>query len=99
MQPLREMLAGGEPAPTKDLVRPGLKRSLRVRPVPPASPRPGFLGHARMRRSSPIAQHAVAAALEALGTDHAPLTNGVKRLGIILCVMSGCVNYSRRFYD
>jgi hypothetical protein len=53
--------------------------------------------HPRLRRTSPIAQHAVAAALEALGTDAA--NDVAQRLGIVLCVMSGCVNYSRRFYD
>ena len=57
------------------------------------------MAHARLRRTSPIAQHAVGAALEALGTDAAPVGNGSLRLGIVLCVMAGCVNYSRRFYD
>jgi 3-oxoacyl-(acyl-carrier-protein) synthase len=41
----------------------------------------------------------VAAALEALGHPDLPSTNGSLRLGVILCVMCGCVNYSRRFYD
>jgi hypothetical protein len=57
------------------------------------------MAHARLRRTSPITQYAVAAALEALGDDAASVNNGLLRLGIILCVMSGCVNYSRRFYD
>jgi 3-oxoacyl-(acyl-carrier-protein) synthase len=52
-----------------------------------------------LRRTSPISQFAVAAALEALGTDASKVTAGQHRLGIVLCVMSGCVNYSRRFYD
>ena len=55
--------------------------------------------HARLRRSSPISQYAVAAATEALGSDGERLRSGGERLGIVLCVMSGCVNYSRRFYD
>jgi 3-oxoacyl-(acyl-carrier-protein) synthase len=45
-----------------------------------------------LRRSSAITRFAVSAGLEALGKDD------VTRLGIITCVMSGCVNYSRRFY-
>jgi 3-oxoacyl-(acyl-carrier-protein) synthase len=45
-----------------------------------------------LRRSSAITRFGVSAALEALGKDDVP------RLGIISCVMSGCVNYSRRFY-
>src|SRR5213592_5210520 len=97
--PLREALAKGEPMPARELARPGWTRSLRVRPVPPPSPRPNFLSHARLRRTSPITQYAVAAALEALGGDAARVSNGSLRLGIILCVMTGCVNYSRRFYD
>src|SRR5881296_3303774 len=95
--PLREALAKGEPMPVKELTRPGWTRSLRVRPVPPPSPRP--LSHARLRRTSPITQYAVAAALEALGEDAARVNSGALKLGIILCVMTGCVNYSRRFYD
>jgi len=66
-------------------------------PVPPI--RPGFVAHARLRRTSPIAQYAVAASLEALGPGALPRSNGSSRLGIIFCVMAGCVNYSRRFYD
>jgi 3-oxoacyl-[acyl-carrier-protein] synthase II len=97
--PLREVLARGEPLPPKEVPRPGLNSPLLVRPVPPASPRPNFVAHARLRRTSPIAQHTLGAALEALGSDASRLGNGSFRLGVVLCVMSGCVNYSRRFYD
>jgi hypothetical protein len=41
----------------------------------------------------------VAAALEALGNDADRLKNSPTRLGIVYCSMSGCVNFSRRFYD
>jgi len=41
----------------------------------------------------------VAAALEALDDDTARVRSGSLKLGIIFCVMTGCVNYSRRFYD
>jgi 3-oxoacyl-(acyl-carrier-protein) synthase len=57
------------------------------------------LSHARLRRASSVTHYAVAAALEALGDDAAKAANGSLRLGIILCVMTGCVNYSRRFYS
>jgi 3-oxoacyl-(acyl-carrier-protein) synthase len=97
--PLREALAKGEPLPLRELARPGWPRPLRVRTVPPPSPRPDFLAHARLRRTSPITQYAVAAALEALGADAARVSSGSMRLGIVVCVMTGCVNYSRRFYD
>jgi hypothetical protein len=96
--PFREALARGEPLPTKELPRPGWTHPLRIRQVPAPNPRPAFMTHARLRRASPIAQYAVGAALEALGEDAAKISGGMK-LGIIFCAMSGCVNYSRRFYD
>lgn len=98
MKSFRDALAGHEPIPTKDLPRPG-NSSLSVRQVPPASPRPAFLAHARLRRTSPIAHYTVSAALEALGEDAAKVSSGELRLGIVYCALSGCVNYSRRFYD
>ena len=97
--PLREALAKGEPWPTRELDRSGWARPFRVRRVPPPLPRPGFMSHPRLRRASPITQYAVAAALEALGGDVAGVKCGSFRLGVVLCVMTGCVNYSRRFYD
>ena len=98
MQPFREAIARGEALPTKELPRPN-HTPLIVRQVPPPNPRPPFLAHARLRRTSPIAHYAVAAALEALGPDAAKVTSGTLRLGIIYCALTGCVNYSRRFYD
>lgn len=98
IKPFREALARGEPVATKDLPHPG-NAPLRVRQVPPASPRPAFCGHPRLRRTSPIAQYTVSAALEGLGEDAAKVTGGTLRLGIVYCALTGCVNYSRRFYD
>jgi 3-oxoacyl-[acyl-carrier-protein] synthase II len=97
--PLREALNQGQPLQTRALPCPRPDHPAQVRTVPSPSPRPGFLAHARLRRTSPIAQYAVAAALEALGQDYTGSSNGSRRLGIVLCVMAGCVNYSRRFYD
>ncbi len=96
---LREALARGEPIPPAKLTRPGWDVSLRARRVPPPEPRPSFLAHARLRRTSPIAHFAVGAALEALGAETPLASTGARRLGIILCVMTGCVVYSRRFYE
>jgi 3-oxoacyl-(acyl-carrier-protein) synthase len=95
VEPLRKALAGGTPLPAKDLSRPGWERPLRIRQVPALQSRPPFLSHARLRRVSPISHYAVAAALEALGEDGPE----AGRVGIVMCVMSGCVNYSRRFYE
>jgi hypothetical protein len=99
VEPLRVVVEQGQPLPVKELARPGWKKPLRVRTVPPPSPRPAFYGHPRFRRSSAISQYAVASALEALGGDLAKVNDGSLRLGIVFCAMSGCVNYSRRFYD
>lgn len=98
INPFRDGLTRGEPIATKDLPRPG-NEPLRVRQVPAASPRPAFMAHPRLRRTSPIAHYAVSAALEALGEDAAKVTAGAMRLGIVYCALTGCVNYSRRFYD
>lgn len=85
--------------PITEVARPGTNKPLRVRQVPAPSPRPPWLAHARLRRTSSITQYSVAAALEALGDDAAAVRQGALRLGVIVAVMSGCVNYSRRFYD
>jgi len=96
---LREALERNEVLPWKELARPGWTKSLHVRQLPPPPSRPAFLAHPRLRRTSAITQYAVAAALEALGKDAAQFNQSPLRLGIVLCVMSGCVSYSRRFYD
>jgi len=60
---------------------------------------PEFLTHPRLRRAGSVAQHTVAAALEALGDDRRCLQSGSIRLGVVVCLMAGCVNYSRRFCE
>lgn len=97
--PFCESLAKGEPLSTKELSRPGVSRPLTIRPVPRAAHRPSFMTHARLRRASPIAQHAAGAAIEALGADISRVNQQPASLGVVLCVLSGGVNYSRRFYD
>ena len=98
MNAFREALTRGEAVATKALPRPG-HTPLQVRQVPVATPRPAFLAHPRLRRTSPMAHYTVSAALEALGEDAAKVSSGALKLGIIYCALSGCVNYSRRFYD
>jgi hypothetical protein len=93
---LRDCLAKGEPLNSQELSQPGVEKPFRVLRVPPPQPRPAFVAHARLRRTSPITQFAVSAALEALGPRGPGTTQNI---GVIACVFSGCVNYSRRFYD
>lgn len=99
MEAFRNALNDGDSIAAKSLVRPGWENGLHVRQVPAPATRPAFLAHARLRRTSPIAQYAVAAALEALGSDVTKINAGELRLGLVYCAMSGCVNYSRRFYE
>jgi hypothetical protein len=96
---LREALTQTTPLPFRELPCPCHTKPLKGLGVPPASPKPAFTGHPRLRRTSPIGQYMVAAALEALGTDAINPSNRSQRLGIVYCAMSGCVNFSRRFYD
>ena len=93
---LRDALAKKESFTSQELSLPASDRAFRVLRVPPPSPRPSFLTHPRLRRTSPITQFTVSAALEALGARDAKSRS---RLGVIVCVLSGCVNYTRRFYD
>jgi len=96
---LRDALAAGAPLPTQPIARPGWQRPLHICPAPPPPSRPPFLAHARLRRAGVMSQHIVAAALEALGGDTARVQSGALRLGIVVCMMAGCVTYSRRFFE
>jgi hypothetical protein len=46
-----------------------------------------------------LTQHVAAAGLEALGKDASAVQEGTLRLGIIVCLLAGCVTYSRRFFE
>jgi hypothetical protein len=96
---LRAALAANKPLPATPLARPGCEKAFSVRPSPPPPVRPAFFAHPRLRRTSSIAQHIIAAALEALGDDAARVQAGSLRLGIVVCLMAGCVTYSRRFCE
>jgi 3-oxoacyl-(acyl-carrier-protein) synthase len=94
---LRAALDAGKPLPLRGIERPGWDRPLKARLVPDPSPRPAFLAHARFRRASPLTHYVTAAALEALGRA-APNPPRPPRLGLVVCLQSGCVQYSYRFY-
>jgi len=98
--PLLEAIHSGKEIPRGRLARPGWNdRALDTRQVPPPNPRPAFLANPRLRRTSAISHYTVFSALEALGEDAKRVTAGEINLGIVVAMMSGCVNYSRRFYD
>ena len=99
VEAMRAALEKAQPLPTTSLARPDWKDAPSVRTVPPPATRPAFLGHPRLRRASPIAQHLVAAAYEALGNEATLVQAGGLRLGLVVCLLSGCVSYSRRFFE
>jgi hypothetical protein len=95
---LREALGKGEPLPTQSVARPGWEKPLPARLVPNPAVRPEFLAHPRLRRASPITHYVVATALEATAGLRA--NRDLKhRLGLVVCLQAGCVNYSCRFFD
>lgn len=96
---LMDAVDEGKPLPVSELRRPGWEEGLRIRQVARPDKRLEALRHPRLRRSSPITHYIVSAALEALGGDLRPVKENEVRLGIVLCVMSGCVNYSSRFFQ
>lgn len=96
---LRTSLEQGCALATQPLARPGWEWPLRVRVVPPPVVKPAFLGHARLRRASPMAHYAVGAGLEAIGGDAKSISAGQRRLGIVVSTMTGGISYSRRFYE
>lgn len=77
---------------------PGRADALLARRVPAPSPRPAILAHPRLRRSSPLSQFVVAAAMEALGGLAGEASGPSFRLGIVCSIFTGCIGYSRRFY-
>ena len=93
---LQKVLANGKPLPIQPLERPGWEKPLRMRAVPAPATRPAFLAHPRLRRSSPITHYAAAAMLEAV--KNLP-PDPTRRIGLIVCLQSGCVQYTYRFFD
>jgi 3-oxoacyl-(acyl-carrier-protein) synthase len=96
---LRDALDKGEPLPVQALPRPGWEKPLPARLVPNPPVRPEFLAHPRLRRSSPITHYVAAAALEAVAGLRADPAAKNCPLGIVVCLQTGCVQYSCRFYD
>jgi len=95
---LRQALAEGKPLPIQPLPRPGWEKTLRARLVPQPPNRPAFLSHPRIRRASAVTHYAAFAALEAAARLRAAQGN-VRRWGVIVCLQSGCIQYSCRFFE
>jgi 3-oxoacyl-(acyl-carrier-protein) synthase len=95
---MRAALEKGVPLPVQSLERPGWDTPLRARFVPNPTPRPAFLAHPRLRRTSAITHYAVSSALEAVARLPAEGAD-VRRLGVVVCLQSGCVQFSYRFFE
>lgn len=95
---LEQSAVAATPLPHETIARPGWPEGLAIRRVPALAPPPAWMRHPRMRRVSPIARYTTVAALAALGEHAAAVADGSLRLGVVYCVMAGCVNYSARFY-
>jgi hypothetical protein len=93
---MQKVLADGKPLPVQPLERPGWEKPLRMRAVPAPAVRPAFLAHPRLRRSSPITHYAAGAMLEALKNLK---PDSARRIGLIVCLQSGCVQYTHRFFE
>ena len=93
---MREAVDRGEPLPSQPLEQ-RHDKSLLARLVPNPATRPDFLSHPRLRRASAITHYTASAALEASAVYRKACPQG--RLGVIVCMQSGCVQYSCRFYD
>ncbi|MFZ0829074.1 MAG: hypothetical protein WAO02_16800 [Verrucomicrobiia bacterium] len=98
VEALRAALEKKAALPIQPLMRPGWQKPLNLRPVPNPSVRPPFLTHPHMRRTSPLTQHAAAAALEAASKVR-PGGGAHPRIGIIVCLQTGCVQFSSRFFE
>lgn len=91
--PLATSLLDPPPAVTR-----ALPASL-VRAVPRPVPDRALAGHPRLRRATPVALYAAAAALEALGPQRvAAVQSGALRAGVIYTLLNGGVSYSGRFF-
>jgi 3-oxoacyl-[acyl-carrier-protein] synthase II len=94
-----DLISQEKVTPPELVTRPGRERSVPVRRVPVPVEKFPFLRDPRLRRASPIARFATAAALEAIGKEKLDtIRSGEWRLGVIYCLLNGCINYSSRFY-
>jgi hypothetical protein len=68
-----------------------------VREVPRLSPAPAWSAHPRLRRASPITGYAVSAVIEACASA-GWIRDSSTPFGLIVCLLSGCVQYTERFF-
>lgn len=99
VEAIRTSLDEEQSLPTSSIEQPGRAEPIKIRRVPSPSSRPKFLAHPRLRRSSAISTHAASACIEAAGSRLEQIAEGRIRLGLVFTSQTGCVSYSRRFYQ
>ncbi len=68
--------------------------------MPKPATAPEFFRHPRLRRASPISRYIASAGFEALGTSRSvAVHDGGLRLGIVVVLSTGCIAYTRRFFE
>jgi len=95
--PLMNALQAGNPLPCARLPGRTDGTGYRARTVPPATTRPDWGAHPRLRRISAISQFAVAAAFEAL-EPVGSARPAADRFGIVVGTHAACLRFSERFF-
>ncbi|WP_075086937.1 beta-ketoacyl synthase N-terminal-like domain-containing protein [Verrucomicrobium spinosum] len=96
---LADAVLAGIPLPHAAERRVPEAQERKFRRVPPIPVTPEWMKLPRLRRTTSAARHAVHAAMQALGEGNLEaIRSSGRRIGTIFCTMSGCVQFSRRFY-
>lgn len=90
----------GVSLPYEEATRETCAHHYKIRRVPKPVEKQSFARHPRLRRASAISRFVAAAGLQALGEKRADaVREGKLKLGIIVVFATGCVTYTRRFYE
>lgn len=96
---LADAVLAGSPLPHTAERRVAEAPERMFRRVPPMPATPDWMKQPRLRRTTAAARHAVHAAVQALGEGSLEaIRSSGRRIGVVFCTMSGCVQFSRRFY-
>ncbi|MCF6313515.1 MAG: hypothetical protein L3J39_13805 [Verrucomicrobiales bacterium] len=99
-QQMVEQTLSVDPLGYEKWAREGCDHSYKIRRVPKPLERQAFARHPRLRRASAISRFVAAAGLQALGEQRAAaVAAGELRLGIVVVFSTGCVTYTRRFFE
>ncbi len=97
---LWDAVQDGSPLPITEASRGDYAPRRKLRHVPAwEGPAPAWMKHPRLRRASAASRFSIHAAATALGEERLAASRGGSwNLGVIFCAMSGCVQFSTRFF-